>query len=677
MSSPVTLRLEGGIALVKIDNPPVNATARSVRRGLMQALDGIRATKARVAIVHCAGPTFIAGGDISEFGQPPQPPHLPDVYQAIECCPTPWIAAMHGTVLGGGFELAMACAFRIAEASTRFGLPEVNIGLIPGAGGSQRLPRLIGAEPATRIATSGAMMPAPDLLALGGLDQICTGEVLSAALEFARNLPPRPSAVSTRQVPSASADFFATTRAELVKKSKGQTSPLHNLDAVEWAGKTDFQTGQARERKLHLDLRDTAQSRALRHAFFAERQVSKPDAIKGATARQISRVAVVGGGLMGAGIAFACLNTGLQVTLIERDQAAAKAGAARISGLIEGGVTRGKISVERAGTLRSALVTSAEYLAAKDADLAIEAVFEDMTVKQAVFRSLAAVMDRDAILATNTSYLDPVEIMEGIENPSRCIGLHFFSPAHIMKLLEIVQLPATSAEVLATGFVLGKQLGKIGVLSRICDGFIGNRILSAYRRQADYLLLEGCLPAQIDAAMRGFGMPMGPYELQDLTGLQISWANRKRQAPDRDPRERYVRLGDLLCQADRLGQRSTKGWYRYEQGNRTPIVDQYVTDLVLSEARQAEITRRNYTEAQIVDLILAAMINEGALIIEEGIAERPLDVDMVEIHGFGFPRWRGGPMHYAREIGIRSVSAAMKQVMAASPDSWTLSNLLS
>ncbi len=510
------------------------------------------------------------------------------------------------------------------------------------------------------------MIDASQLQELGGLDGIFEGDPLAAGLSFAADLPERPTMVSARKIAPLPDDYFIQKHDEIKKRAKGQSSPLDNLRAIEWAATLPFSEGQPKERQLHLDLRDSTQSQALRHVFFAERAVSKPKAIEGGAPINVSNICVVGGGLMGAGIAFACLQAGYQVTLIERDSDAAQAGRDRIEGLIEGGIKRGKIADEKAVRLRDALTASADYADAASADLAIEAVFEDLAVKQAVFKSLAAQMRDDAILATNTSYLDPTDIFDGISNPSRFIGLHFFSPAHIMKLLEIVKLPTTSKDVLATGFDLGKRLRKVGVLSGICDGFIGNRILSAYRRQADYLLMDGCTPRQIDKAMRAFGMPMGPYELQDLTGLQIAWANRKRQAATRPAEERYVRIGDLLCEAERFGQRSQKGWYQYSDGDRTPQDDSYVTDLIDAEAKEQGITRRDFTDQEIVDRLMAVMINEGALIVEEGIAERDLDVDLVKIHGYGFPRWRGGPMFYGDQIGISSVKQAMADVDAQS-----------
>ncbi|GLQ35148.1 3-hydroxyacyl-CoA dehydrogenase [Amylibacter marinus] len=673
MTEPVTLIVQGDIAIVRLDNPPVNATSTKLRAGLLDAVEKIGEMNVRVAILYCVGKTFVAGGDMSEFNAPPVEPHLPDVVQAIEDSPVPFIAALHGTVLGGGFEIAMGCAFRVALGKTRFGLPEVHVGLVPGAGGTQRLPRLIGLGPALGMITSGGLKTAEEMLALGGIDQISTAEgPLAAGLEFASDLPSRPTAISQRPCPTIDAKELEAMRSTLEKRAKGQQSPLHCLEITLRAEREPFAVGQPAERALHLNLRDSAESRALRHVFFAERAVSRPALLQDATPMDIHKVAVVGGGLMGAGIAFACLNAGFSVILLEQTNEATKAGVTRIDKLISGGVERGKVSADRAQKMRDALSASTDYAKAAPADLAIEAVFEDLAVKQAVFHKLAQHMRTDAILATNTSYLDPELIMAGIENPSRCIGLHFFSPAHIMKLLEIVHLPETSATTLATGFDLGKRLRKVAALSGVCDGFIGNRILAAYRREADYLLMDGAKPSEIDVAMRAFGMPMGPYELQDLTGLQIAWANRKRQAPNRPPSERYVSIGDKLCEAGRTGQRAGAGWYRYEDGARTPIPDPYVEDLLTS---QGAGTAR-FSAEDIVNRILAAIINEGARIVEEGIAERPLDVDMVMIHGYGFPRWRGGPMAYAREKGIDQIREHMADVAAQSPNSWIISKML-
>lgn len=671
MTGVVSVTFEDDIAWVRIDNPPVNATSVSVRQGLLDAVEKLHGQK--LAVLDCAGKTFVAGGDMSEFDNAPAEPHLPDVVQAIENSETPFLALMHGNVLGGGLEIALGCAWRFAAKGTRFGLPEVNVGLIPGAGGTQRLPRLVGMSDAIDIACMGKVMSADEMHALGGIDEILDGDAWEAARAFARNLPKRPLALSLRDVPAFSATLFEEKEAALEKRSKGQQSPFENLRALKWATEP-FATGQPKERERHLDLRQSPESRALRHAFFSERLVARPAVIRNAAARDISHIAVVGGGLMGAGIAMACLGGGMTVTLIERDQDAVNTALERVAGLIDGAVKRGKIAKAEKAEILERFTATSDYADSADCDLAIEAVFEDLAVKQAVFKSLSAQMGADAILATNTSYIDPRQIFDGIPNPDRCLGLHFFSPAHVMKLLEIVKMPDTDPSVLTTGFALGKRLRKVSVLSGICDGFIGNRMLAAYRREADYLLADGAQPHQVDAAMRKFGMPMGPYELQDLTGLQIAWANRKRQSATRPVGQRYVPIADQLCELERFGQRSGRGWYEYTQGNRTPGRDPEVEALIETYSQENGIVRRRFTDTDIAERLMAVLANEGALIVNEGIAENTASVDMVKLHGYGFPRWRGGPMQYAREIGWDRTADIMAQVASESPGSWIIAD---
>lgn len=671
-TAPVTVRKDGDIAWVTIDSPPVNATSQAVRAGLEAAVSEVRG--ARLAVLTCAGKTFIAGGDMSEFDGPAALPHLPDVVQLIEDSEVPFLALLHGTVLGGGFEIAMGCAWRFAAPGTTFGLPEVNVGIIPGAGGTQRAPRLVGMDAAIEMACKGRIYSAEEMLALGGLDRI-VGDPEAAARAFAADLPDRPEPVSARACKALSDADYAEKAAEIAKRAKGQQSPLLNLEALQWAA-LPFAEGQPKERARHLEMRAGAESRALRHAFFAERQVMKPRAIAGATPRELSHVAVVGGGLMGAGIAASCLSAGLRVTLIERSAEEASAAQGRVEGLVAGALKRGKISQNQYERQMTAFAAVDNYAAASGVDLAIEAVFEDLAVKQAVFADLAQHLSQDAILATNTSYLDPREIFVAVPNKARCLGLHFFSPAHVMKLVEVVNTPDTDPDVLATGFDLAKRLKKVAVLSGICDGFIGNRMLSAYRREAEYLLADGALPHQVDAAMRGFGMPMGPFELQDLTGLQIAWANRKRQAATRDPGERYERIADSLCEMGRLGQRSGKGWYAYAEGSRRPERDPEVEALIVDYSADRGITRRTFTEQEIRDRLLAVYANEGARIVEEGIAEDFAAVDMVKLHGYGFPRWRGGPMHYAAQVGWAGMARVMAEVAGESPGSWVIADHL-
>jgi len=662
--SIVSTKMVDDVLYVTINNPPVNATSLAVRQGLMRAVD--ESSTARAVVLACAGRTFIAGGDITEFDRPAEAPLLPDVVAAIEQSPAPWLALLFGTVLGGGLEIALGCSHRIAQKGTRFALPEVSIGLIPGAGGSQRLPRLIGFEQACEMATTGKMISAEAFLATGGLDTI-SDDLNTSAQQFLSNLPPRPPALSALPAPVANPDFVASVRAKLVKSAKGAKAPFHNLDALLWACETDFAEGQPRERALHLALRQSDESKALRHAFFSERTAAKPVRLKTSTPRKIGEVAIVGGGLMGAGIAASMLFARLKVVLLEVSPEAAAAGRGRVESILDGAVKRGKLDASEMKHLQSLLITTDDYTAAQNADLGLEAVFEDLSVKQSVMGRLATALPSDAILATNTSYLDPHEIFDGIDNPSRCMGLHYFSPAHIMKLVEIVALRTTSEETLASGFNLAKQQGKNPVLSGVCDGFIGNRMLAAYRRAADYLLADGALPTQIDSAMRSFGMPMGPYELQDLTGLQISYANRQRQAAMRPSTERYVDIGDTLVEMGRTGQRAGKGWYRYEN-ERTPLADPEVIRLIEASADRQLL----FPDQDIIDRLMAALINEGQRILEEGIAATAGDIDVVQMLGYGFPRWRGGPMHYGETLP--NLSEMVAELAAQSPGSWVLAD---
>ena len=536
----VHIEESGACAIVRIDNPPVNATSTCVRVALLQAISDVQGCER--AVLTGAGRTFVAGGDMAEFDREPEPPHLPDVVQAIEDSGTPFVAALHGNVLGGGLELAMACATRVAAPSTRFGLPEVKIGLVPGAGGTQRAPRLLGWEMAFEMACLGKLFTADEVLKAGGVDQIAEDPVATAlSLPLSDRV-----AASRRGTPSVPNGWVEAKRAIATKAAKGAAAPEHNLDMLLLA-EDEFSVSQPKERTLHLRLRNSEESAALRHAFFAERSVLKPSAVASGKPRDIRRIAIIGGGLMGAGISMATLMAGLEVSVIECDDDLADAAERRVNELIEGAVKRGKASKERAAAMRTAFSSSVTYEAASGADLVIEAVFEDVEVKTQVFTKVAEVVRTDVILATNTSYIDPREIFAGIPNQARCVGLHFFAPAHVMRLLEVVRLDTTSANTLATAFALAKAMRKTPVLSGICDGFIGNRMLAAYRRAAEYMLADGALPYQVDKAMTAFGYPMGPFAVQDLSGLQIACANRKRQAATRDPDERYVDILDRLC----------------------------------------------------------------------------------------------------------------------------------
>lgn len=655
--------IRDGIGWVTVDNPPVNATSTAVRAGLLAAVKRVQGCE--LAVLRCAGKTFVAGGDMSEFDALPAEPHLPDITAAIEDSAAPFVAVMRGNVLGGGFEIAMACAFRIAHPGTRFGLPEVNVGLIPGAGGTQRAPRLIGWDMAFQMACLGKMFSAEALLAVGAIDLI-TNSPENALTQFkGRNAQP----VSARAIDPLSMDKQAQFEAEARAFAKGRAAPLHNLTALTWASQP-FSTAQPKERALHLELRQSDESVALRHVFFAERAVTRPAVLKGVKAQELENIAIVGGGLMGSGITAACLTAGYRVSLIERNMEAAERARATVTQLLQGARDRGKMDRSAFETGLAALTTTDDDAAAADADLAVEAVFEDLDAKRTVFSNLARVVGPNTLLATNTSYLDPYAIFEGVAHPQRCLGIHFFSPAHIMKLVEVVRADQSSAQTLATAFAFATRLRKTPVLSGVCDGFIGNRILSAYRRAAEYMLADGALPWQVDAAMRAFGMAMGPFEAQDMAGLQIAQANRRRQDATRAPDERYVSISDQLCEMGRFGRRAGAGWYTYPDGTKTGQRDPVVEALIATYRRENGLTLRRFAETDIQTQLLAAMANEGACIVEEGIAESAAAVDVVKTSGYGFPRWRGGPMHWAGTMGNAIIGPALDALERASPNSW-------
>lgn len=658
---PVTIARDGRIAVVTIDNPPVNALSQALRQELVDAaesLDGDDGVDAVVLI--CAGRTFIAGADVTEFGKPPQSPHLPDVVSRIERAAKPWIAAIYGSALGGGLEVALGCRFRIAVASASLGLPEVKLGLVPGAGGTVRLPRLIGPAAAVDLVTGGAPVDARKAAAIGLVDSVVDGDLRNLAVEFAKDVvgKPLPQPIADRAVAPVEDGFWETAEKTVGSRAKREIAPLRALACLRKASEAGFGAAMAFERETFLELRGSSQAAALRHVFFAERAAPRPAELAGIVPRDIRSAAVIGGGTMGAGIAAALRDAGLPVVLIERDAAAVERGLANIRGIFDAAVKRGRISAEAAAARMAGVSGGDDYRLLADTDLVIEAVFEDLAVKKAVFARLSAVCRPDAILATNTSYLDPAQIGEDIAGPERFLGLHFFSPAHVMKLLEIVPTEATAPDALATGFVLARLLAKIPVRAGICDGFIGNRILKVTRAQAERLLLSGATPAAIDAAMRAFGLPMGPFEAQDLGGLDIAAFQRKAaRARGETP---FAPVADRLCAMGRFGQKAGAGWYDYADGGRTPspspVVEQVVAELGSGGKP------RHWDEASIADAIILPMANEGAAILKDRIALRSADIDLVKIHGYGFPRWRGGPMHYAEQRGLTAVVGILRQL---------------
>lgn len=653
----------GDIAVLAANNPPVNALGYDVRAGLVAGIERAEKDGARAVLIYGEGRTFFAGADIREFGKPPKEPFLPDVCTRIEASPLIVVSALHGTALGGGLEIALGSHYRIAVPSARVGLPEVLIGVMPGAGGTQRLPRLIGIDASLDVITSGRQVGAKEALQLGILDRVADGSPREIGLAYAQELldagAPR-RAISEMSSPEP-VDFDALYDSVL-KKGRGLLAPAVAVRGIQACCELPFAEGMKRERELFMDLMATDQRQGLIHAFFAERAVGKLPELDGVAPRALAAIGVIGGGTMGAGIATSALLSGLKVTLLEMNPQAAEAAKGRISGNLQGALKRGKISPEKFAELtEKSLTLATDYDALADADLVIEAVFEDMNVKKDVFGKLDAVCKPGAVLASNTSYLDIDEIAACTARPGDVIGLHFFSPAHVMKLLEIVVADKTAADVVATGFALGKKMGKVSVRAGVCDGFIGNRILSKYRTCADYMILDGATPYQIDKALEAFGFAMGPYAVGDLAGLDIGWAVRKRKrAEGMDPRARDFTYADKLCEGGNFGQKTGKGYYDYSAGAKARVPNPEVLPLIEADRAAQGITPRDFTDEEIVRRYMAAMVNEAAKVVGEGIAKRPLDVDVTLLYGYGFPRYRGGPMKWADMQGLPALLEDIK-----------------
>ncbi len=675
----VSYEHRGGIGVITINNPPVNALSQAVRAGLIDAAAQFaKDDAAGAAVLTCAGRTFVAGADISEFGKPPAEPFLPDVINTLEALDKPIVAALHGTALGGGLELAMGAHHRVAAVSARMGLPETTLGILPGAGGTQRLPRLAGLKLAAETITSARQIGAAEALEAGLVDEVVADDLLTeAALSAARRLAgttPRRS----RSLPTPAADpaLFDKLRAGLAKSAPGQVAQARALDAIAFGLDHPFDEALANERAIFVELMQTPQRAALVHAFFAERKVAQLPEIDGITPRAFDRIGVIGGGTMGAGIAVAALMAGLDVTLVERDAEAAAAGAGRVAGMLDGAQQRGKLTPEGRARIDARFRTADDYAALAQVDLVIEAVFEKMEVKQEVFAKLDAVAKPGAVLATNTSYLDINQIAQATKRPQDVIGLHFFSPAHVMKLLEIVVPDATAPDVVATGFALAKKLKKTAVRAGVCDGFIGNRILNAYRKAADAMVLDGADPYQVDRAVRAFGFPMGPYQVSDLAGLDIGYFNRQRQAATRDPRERVPVFADRLYDLGRLGRKTGRGYYIYDAETPNGRPDPEMGALLDQVRADLGLTARSFTDQEIIDRYMAMMVNEAAKVVDEGIAQRPLDVDVTLLHGYGFPRAKGGPLHWADGQGLRPIADRVQALAAEYPVLWQPSALL-
>ncbi|MFX1674783.1 3-hydroxyacyl-CoA dehydrogenase NAD-binding domain-containing protein [Paraburkholderia sp. A2WS-5] len=662
----VQYQVRDGVAVITLDNPPVNGLGHGTRVGIVECMSRALDDAGVSAIVLTgAGRAFSGGADIREFGTPRalQEPNLNTVITLIEAAAKPVVAAVHSVAMGGGLELALGCHYRVAARNSQIALPEVNLGLMPGAGGTQRLPRAIGLEAALNMIVSGHAVNAESLADTRLFDEIAEGDVLAAAIGFARRVAnqagPHPR-VRDLQVehenPHAYLGFARTTAAA---NAGPFPAPARCVDAVA-ASLEPFDKGIEAEREGFATLLGTAEARALRHAFLGERAASKiPDVPADTPVRPVARVAIIGAGTMGTGIGMNFLNAGIPVTLLETKADVLERGVATIRRNYENSARKGKLTQQQLDDRMGLLSTTLSYRDIQDADLVVEAVFEDIGVKETVFRALDEVMKPGAILASNTSTLDVNRIASFTKRPQDVVGMHFFSPANVMRLLEVVRGEHTEKDVLATVMLLSKKIGKIAVVSGVCDGFIGNRMLEQYSRQAGFLLDEGALPEQVDRAIEKFGFAMGPFRMIDMAGNDIAWAIRKRRAVEQ-PEFNYSKVGDVLCEMGRFGQKVGAGWYDYKPGERKAYPSQLVNDMIVRHSTEIGVARRNISDEEIVGRLVYALVNEGALILEEGIASKASDIDMVYLNGYGFPKFRGGPMLYADQVGLFNVARCMR-----------------
>ncbi len=653
------MEMKGDIAVLRVNNPPVNALSYSVRSGLAENIAALQDDdRVKVAVVICEGRTFMAGADIKEFGKPLQEPGLPDVVDMIEASNKPVVAAIHGTALGGGLEVAISCHHRIALSSAKIGLPEVKLGILPGAGGTQRLPRLAGVENSLDAILSGRHVGMKEASAWGVVDKVVEDDLLDAALAYAGTL----SADDIRRTGDIKLDkgkyddaFFAGFRKSIARKTKGYFAPERCVQCVEASVNLDFKAGLMRERELFIECQSNPQARALQHMFFAERQISRIPGITKETPRlPIKKVGIIGAGTMGGGIAMNFANAGIETTVLELEQAALDRGLSVVRRNYENTMKKGRLTEAQVEERMGLLTGTLSYDDLSDCDLIIEAVFEKMEIKKIVFEKLDEVAKEGAILASNTSYLDIDDIASFTKRPEYVLGLHFFSPANVMRLLEIVRGAKTDVSVLATCVDLAKKIRKVGVVAGVCHGFIGNRMLSPYFREASLAVIEGASPEAVDKVLLDFGMPMGPMAVSDMAGLDIGYMNRQSMG-----RENYETAAfdwmDRIVDMGRKGLKTGAGVYAYDEGSRVPKPDPEITQLIAEEAEKAGISRRDVSDDEILERSMLALINEGAKILGEGMAYRASDIDIVYCNGYGYPPYRGGPMHYADYLGVDKV----------------------
>lgn len=661
MSEVVSYELKDNVGVISVNNPPVNALAQVVREGILNAVKAARDDASEAIVLRCEGRTFIAGADITEFGKPPQEPGLGAVLGAIENSNKPVIAAIHGTALGGGFEVALACHYRCAVPSAKVGLPEVKLGLLPGAGGTQRVPRVAGVKAALDMITGGNPVAAGKALDLGLIDELVAGDDLQAgAIQYAGDLiesgaPLKRIRDITIDPATVEPGFFDQARKRLAKRARGQIAQDRIVSCIEAAVQLPMDEGLRRERELFMELVTSPESAAMRHIFFAERQAAKiKDLPKDTPVRDINKVAVIGGGTMGGGIAMCFANVGIPVVLLEVSDDALQRGLAIIKKNYGISVRKGRLSQDNMEQCMALISGTTDYVDIADVDLVIEAVFEDLELKQYIFARLDSVCRQGAILASNTSYQDVDAIAAATSRPQDVLGMHFFSPANVMKLLEVVRGEQTADDVLASAMKIGKKISKVCALSRVCYGFIGNRMLGGYGREAQMLLLDGCTPEQVDSALENFGMAMGPLAMGDLAGLDVGYKARQART-DLPDDARLYRMGKLLVEMGRHGQKTGAGFYQYDAATRARMNDPEVEALIKQEAERFGVEQRDISHDEILARCIYPLINEGALILEEGIAQRPSDIDVVYVFGYAFPVAKGGPMFYGDQLGLKNV----------------------
>ncbi|HEV8143179.1 MAG TPA: 3-hydroxyacyl-CoA dehydrogenase NAD-binding domain-containing protein [Methylomirabilota bacterium] len=679
LTQSVDLENRGRVAVLTVDNPPVNALSQHVRKGLHDGIKQATADGAAQAIVIvCAGRTFIAGADITEFGKPPVEPGLHAVLDMIEGSSKPVIAAIHGTALGGGLEVALACHYRVGVQDARFGLPEVKLGLLPGAGGTQRLPRVVGPQKALSMIVSGDPIRADEALRTGLIDEIVDGDLTAAGVAFAEKVlnekrPLKKIRDLTDKVAEAKGkpEIFSEFRKSVARQTRGFRAPENCIKAVEAAVNLPFDEGLKRERELFQELMASPESKAQRYFFFAEREAAKiPDVPASTPAKDIKKAAIIGAGTMGGGIAMNFANAGIPVTVVEIQKDALDRGLGIVRQNYEATASRGRLTAADVEKRMGLITGTTDFNAVKDADIVIEAVFEEMPIKKEVFAKLDGIAKPDAILATNTSTLDVNEIASATKRPESVIGTHFFSPANVMRLLENVRGEKSSPTAIATVMALGRRIAKVPVLVGVCYGFVGNRMLHQRGLQAEKLILEGALPHQVDKVLTDFGFPMGPFAMSDLAGLDVGWRIRKGRGT-KSP------VADRICELGRFGQKTGSGYFKYEKGDRTPIPDSEVEKIIVDVATEQGITRHFISDEEILQRLLYPMVNEGAKILDEKIAIRASDIDVIWVYGYGWPVYRGGPMFWADQIGLKNLRDRMLELKKQSGDAfWTPAPLL-